>query len=172
MSNFNRIFVENSSNDMYTVYTITENGVVKYVGKTKDYTRRKWDHLNSRGTYMSAIPIDIDLSTVEIKPIALYTDEVQALKFEDWMIQKHDTINNGWNKQRSGNIYADDVNAYNNTPERKAWKNAWQKAYEQTPERKARKKAWQQEHKARHNECNRQYYLRKKQEKLENKILK
>ena len=143
---------------MFTVYTITQDGVVRYVGKTKDFTRRKWIHINCRGASNSAIPTDINLSTIEFHPIALYTDEVQALKFEDWMIHKYDTINNGWNKNKSGYIWTDDVNAYNRvyqqTPEYKAYQKVYQKAYQQTPKYKAWKKAY--EH---------QRYLRKKHEK-------
>ena len=151
---------------MHTVYLIKENGVVRYVGKTSNFTRRKREHINRIGIYNTAIPNNIDISTVEFHPIALYTDDVQALKFEDWMIRKYDTIHNGWNKQRSGNI-CEDMKAYERTRRQTPERKAWLKAYAHTPEQKAYERTRRQtpERKVYQKEYQRKYRLLKKQER-------
>lgn len=102
-----------SMDKKYVVYTISYQGVVKYVGKTCDFDRRKRNHLTYRGNRRhSSIPIEVNLVDVEILPIKKFNNEEEALKYEDELIIKYDTINSGWNKYRSGLIKASDKNEY------------------------------------------------------------
>lgn len=88
----------------YIVYTISLQGKVMYVGSTNNFERRKGQHKTKRGTNQSAIPMDVDLSLVSFNIIVDYESKKEALKEEDRLIVEYDTINNGWNKQRSGLI--------------------------------------------------------------------
>ena len=88
----------------FYVYLIKENGVVKYVGKTGYVAQRFSNHRTMRGTKYSAIPLEVDLNTIEIEAIEEFENKVDALKREDELMLKYDTINNGWNIERSGLI--------------------------------------------------------------------
>lgn len=99
-------------NKKYVVYTITLQGKVMYVGKCSNFTSRKWYHTNYRGTHYSAIPVEVDLSLLSFDKISEFTDELEALKEEDRLIVEYDTINNGWNKLRSGHIRIDNNTEY------------------------------------------------------------
>lgn len=97
----------------YIIYTINLQGKVMYVGKCRNFTLRKWQHLNCRGIKnYSAIPTDVDLSLITINKIGELTDNLEALKEEDRLIVEYDTINNGWNKLRSGHIRIDNNTEY------------------------------------------------------------
>lgn len=95
------------------VYTIAYNGEVMYVGKTRNMAKRKSAHRTKRGTHKSAIPVDADLSKIEFNVVAEFNSEEEALKYEDQLILQYDTIDNGWNKYRSGLIKSSDIKAYN-----------------------------------------------------------
>ena len=138
----------------YTVYKIEYKGEVKYVGKTCDFERRKWRHLNGYG----AIPTDVDLNEVEIMPIETYTEETDALKREDELILHYDTINNGWNRQRSGLVKVSDVKAY---------QREWHREYSKTDIYKAKKREW--EKKRRQTEKCKQYMQKYCEEHREEK---
>lgn len=92
----------------YVVYTITLQGKVMYVGKTKDFNNRKWKHLNQRHLRgQSAIPEEIDLGKVSFN-VAYITDNKEgALKEEDRLILLYNTIEEGWNGCRSGECRKD-----------------------------------------------------------------
>ena len=93
---------------IYTVYMIKLNEVVMYVGKTSDFERRKYEHLNRIGTTYSAVPDGLDLSEVTIIKAKDFSDSEEALKYEDELILQYNTINNGWNKLRSGHVSSTD----------------------------------------------------------------
>lgn len=100
-------------NKIWTVYTISLQGNVMYVGKTYRFVNRKWSHLNKRGTNYSAIPVDIDLLLVTFDQVKEFNNEVEALKYEDELILKYDTLApNGWNKLRSGLIKTGNLKEY------------------------------------------------------------
>ena len=99
-------------NKKYVVYTITLQGKVMYVGKCSNFTSRKWYHTNYRGTHYSAIPVEVDLSLLSFDKISEFTDELEALEEEDRLIVEYDTINSGWNKQRSGLIRSSNKKEY------------------------------------------------------------
>lgn len=86
----------------YTVYTISLGSKVMYVGESANFPQRRYLHRNKRGTSQSAIPLDVDLSLVVFEKIAVYDTRNEALETEDSLIKEYDTINNGWNKRRSG----------------------------------------------------------------------
>jgi hypothetical protein len=83
-----------------------------YVGKCSNFTSRKWYHTHYRGTHYSAIPVEVDLSLLSFDKISEFTDELEALKEEDRLIVEYDTINSGWNKQRSGLIRSGNKKEY------------------------------------------------------------
>lgn len=90
---------------MYIVYTIKDirEDRVVYVGKTNDFKIRKRDHLwlrTNTSDWLSVIGTD----NVEIIPAAEFDSEEEALKYEDELITQYDSINNGYNKNRSGLI--------------------------------------------------------------------
>ena len=160
----------------YTVYKIEYQGEVKYIGKTCDYKRRKWKHLNGQG----AIPVDVDLNDVEIMPIERFNTNEEAVKREDELICEYNTIDCGWNVRRSGLIEVSDRKAYQreyyNTPEWKEYmreyKRNWKKQYQQTPEYKTYQRERQRQYRQtpEYKAYMQQYRLRKKEEKqLQNK---
>ena len=109
----------------YVVYTISLKGQVMYVGISDNFERRKLRHIKYRGNKIqSAIPIDIDLSLIEITPIKEYKYHKSALKEEDKLIIEYNTIEDGWNKNRSGLIYSDRIEEYNKEYDKK-WHNKW-----------------------------------------------
>lgn len=97
------------------VYTITYFDRIVYVGKTCNMVKRKSLHKTDRGTFRSAIPVDADLNKVEFNVVAEFDNKEEALKYEDELILQYGTIENGWNKNRSGLVYSDReyVLAYN-----------------------------------------------------------
>ena len=130
----------------YSVYLIKLDEVVMYVGKTKDFRKRKNDHLGRIGqTIHSAIPEGTDLSKVSIIKVKEFNDKVEALRYEDELILQYDTINNGWNKQRSGLISAEDN--YN-----KKYREAHREEY----------KVWREEHRDEHKAYMKDYNKKRK----------
>lgn len=89
----------------YTVYLIRHicTGTVLYVGKTKNFRVRKYEHLHLRTNTKDWI-VEIGTSNISIEKVAEFENEVDALKYEDELINRYGTIENGYNKQRSGLI--------------------------------------------------------------------
>lgn len=95
----------------YVVYTISLQGKVMYVGSTKDFERRKKEHLQQKD--YSSIPTDIDPSTVTIEIVKVWKSEKAMLNSEGRLIKKYDTIKNGWNRVNSGlGIDTDNMKEY------------------------------------------------------------
>ena len=98
----------------YTVYIIRHISTwqVLYVGKTRNFKRRAYEHLklntNSK-VWLSSIGTD----NVLIEAVDEFDNEVDALKYEDKLILKYDTITNGYNKHRSGLIKVENTEGYN-----------------------------------------------------------
>lgn len=84
----------------YVVYTISLQGKVMYVGSSGNFEYRKKQHLNKEKS--SAIPSDVDPSTVTIEIVRHWKSEKAMLNSEGRLIKKYDTIKNGWNKVNSG----------------------------------------------------------------------
>lgn len=126
----------------YTVYTITtinEDKVV-YVGKTKNFDLRAYQHykLNSHAKeWIAAIGTD----SVSIDAVAEFDTEEDALKCEDALILKYDTITNGYNKRRSGLIEAEDPQKYHSIQQQKYQKTEKGKEYHNNYN-----KEWQRKH--------------------------
>lgn len=130
----------------FVVYLIKQNGVIMSVGKTDNFTKRKWKHLNKRGTSSSAIPVDVDLSTVEITPIEYYETKVEALKRETELMIKYHTIENGWNQMKS----------WLSDEDKKEYQEKWHLEHEE--ENKEYCKQWYDENKDYKIEYQKQYY--------------
>ena len=92
-----------------------------YVGVTNDFDRRKREQLNHIGERHSRIPSGVDKSLVTMSIVKQYKYHKSALKCEDKLIQEYDTINNGWNSQRSGLIWG--TTEYKNEHHKK-WRNS------------------------------------------------
>ena len=151
----------------WTIYLIKENGVVTYVGKTNDFRRRVYEHRGKRGTGNSAIPIYVDLNNVTFVPIETYNTEADALRMEDELICEYDTINNGWNRCRSGLVYSSDTKAYMREREKTDKRKAYKHEYQKTEKQRTYKREYRETEKSKtyHREYMRQYRLRKKQER-------
>ena len=108
----------------YTVYIIKHigTGMVLYVGNTNNFKRRKYQHLSLKSNSKKWLS-SIGTNNVTIEAVAEFNDKTEALKYEDELILKYDTITNGYNKCRSGLIAAENIEEY----QRK-----WQKEYHST----------------------------------------
>lgn len=129
------------SNMKYTVYLIRHisTGQVLYVGKTDNFKRRAYQHLHlNTGTkeWLSSI----GTGNVLIEEVAKFDNEVDALKYEDELILKYGTIENGYNKNRSGLIKSENPEKYKieynreyrQTNEHKEYQRNYQKYYHKT----------------------------------------
>lgn len=87
--------------EIYYVYTITLQGIVKYVGITKDLNRRKYEHFQRK---TCIIPFNVDLSLIELQPIKICSNKEEALREEEYYIEYYSTLkrDGGWNSNRSG----------------------------------------------------------------------
>ena len=98
------------SNMKYTVYVIRHisTGMVLYVGKTRNFKKRAYQHLSLNAHSKKWLSV-IGTGNVLIEEVAKFYNETDALKYEDELILKYGTIANGYNEQRSGliteNIY-------------------------------------------------------------------
>ena len=154
-----------------TVYLIEYQGNVKYVGKTCDYKRRVREHRYRHNKNNGIVPTDVNFNDVTFKPIQTFDNETDALCKEDELILQYDTINTGWNRQRSGLVWSSDTKAYKREYRKKGEYKAYQREYmrewEKTEKRKAYKRERQktEEYKAYHREWMKQYRERKKTQK-------
>lgn len=117
----------------YTVYTITtiDEDKVVYVGKTNDFQRRKREHLCLNSNAKDWIAV-IGTDNVLIEPVTEFDTEEDALKCEDALILKYDTINRGYNKYRSGLIKAEDHKEYDRERKKTDKYREWQRGYYNT----------------------------------------
>ena len=102
--------------NIYTVYTITDIYTKKviYVGKTKNFKKRKQQHLQLKTNTKQWISM-IGVDNISIDSVHIFNNNIDAIRYEDELINKYHTITNGYNKQRSGNVYKDDnyIKSYN-----------------------------------------------------------
>ena len=146
----------------YTVYLIRHisTGTVLYVGKTNNFKRRKYQHLSLKSNSKKWLSV-IGTGNVLIEAVAEFNNKVDALKYEDELILKYDTITNGYNNNRSGLIFAENKEEYKReyekTDKRKKYQLKYQLKYRQTEKRKE----YQQEYQRYYH---RDYYHAKKLE--------
>ena len=97
----------------YTVYIIRHigTGAVLYVGKTRNFKRRAYEHLSLKSNSKYWLS-SIGTNNVLIESVAEFDNETDALKYEDELILKYSTIANGYNKQRSGLIESENPEEY------------------------------------------------------------
>ena len=107
-------------------------GTVLYVGSTNNFKRRVYQHLSlkSNAKYWLA---EIGTNNVTIEAVAEFNNKVDALKYEDELIIKYGTIENGYNKQRSGLIFLENPEEYQRN---------WQKEYHSTDKFKEYKRKY------------------------------
>ena len=94
------------------VYGIKYQEKIMYIGISSNFKKRIEQHKYSRGTSHSAIPITVDYHDTVFITFEKYVEKNDALLEEDKLIKKYDTINNGWNKNRSGLIETTDKTVY------------------------------------------------------------
>jgi len=141
------------------------NDKIIYIGQTRNFEGRKKCHFTDkrnsvdnfmfsqgRENFSMEIFEDIDCTNLS---------EEEILKKEDELIEYYDTINNGLNKIRSGNISKDDSKKYFREYDRK---------YRKTEKRKEYLKKYYstEEYKERKREACREYRVKKKAEKSAN----
>lgn len=121
----------------YTVYLIRHisTGKVLYVGKTNDFKRRVYEHLSLHSSAKEWLSV-IGTGNVSIEPVAEFSNEVDALKYEDELILKYSTITNGYNKCRSGLIYKENPKEYEKTDIRKESRRKCDRERRKTDKRK------------------------------------
>ena len=97
----------------YTVYIIKHigTGTVLYVGSTRNFKRRTYQHLSLKSNSKYWLS-SIGTNNVTIEAVAEFDNKVDALKYEDELILKYDTINNGYNNRRSGLIFEENPEEY------------------------------------------------------------
>ena len=137
------------SNMKYTVYIIRHisTGQVLYVGKTDNFKRRAYEHLKLHSRTKDWLSV-IGTANVIIEEVAKFDNEVDALKYEDALILKYDTINNGYNKYRSGLIKAENPKEYKREyiktekykEYQKNYQKNYQKKYQQTEKYKEKRR--------------------------------
>lgn len=150
----------------YTVYTISDDlqGRIVYVGETSDFERRKYQHLSLNANTKEWIA-SIGVENVSITPIAEFSTEEEALRYEDDAILKYNTIEDGFNIRRSGLIATDDIAEYQKqyqqqyrkehmTEIAERWK---QYKQEHSAELAEYQKQYRQEHRGENAECWKQY---------------
>lgn len=148
----------------YIVYVIKHigTGTVLYVGKTKNFKRRVYQHLSLKSNtkkWLSAIGTD----NVSIEPVAYFNNKTDALKYEDELILKYNTIENGYNKCRSGLIAAENIEEYqkkyhstdkfkeyqrkySKTDNYRGYQREYQKKYQGTDEFKEYQRNWHRDY--------------------------
>lgn len=139
----------------YVVYTISLQGKVMYVGSTKDFERRKREHLQQKD--YSSIPTDVDPSTVVIEIVKVWKSKKAMLNCEDRLIRKYNTIQDGWNRNRSAL----------NEEEKQTYQAEWSRLNrygkkEWAERRKASARKYYENHKEKIREYQKEYYKLKK----------
>ena len=142
---------------LYYIKDIRTDEII-YIGKTKDFEERKHGHFTLKRN-----PIDKYMYEEGRKNFSMenftYIDctnmtDDEILNKEDELILYYDTINNGFNKYRSGAI-SNDMREYK--------KNYYMREYHKITEYQ---KQYYQEHKEKYREYLRQWRIKKKQEKM------
>lgn len=166
----------------YTVYLIRHisTGMVLYVGKTDNLKRRAYEHLTLNSNSKKWLSV-IGTGNVLIEEVAKFDNEVDALKYEDELILKYGTIENGYNGQRSG-LITENPEEYNKKYQKKyreidehkehmrEYKRKWQKEYSKTDKFKEYQRKWHREY-SKTDKC-REYQrdYHKKYEKTDKRI--
>lgn len=178
------------SNMKYTVYIIRHisTGTVLYVGKTRNFKLRAYQHLKLNTHSKKWLSV-IGTGNVLIEEVAKFNNKTDALKYEDELILKYNTIENGYNNNRSGLISYENPEEYqkeyqkkyrkieehkeyqkkyhkkyNKTDKYKEYQQNYQKEYRNTDEHKKHNREYQKEYKKtdKYKEYKRDYYKSKK----------
>lgn len=144
----------------YTVYIIRHisTGQVLYVGKTSNFKRRAYEHLKLNTHSKNWLSV-IGTGNVLIEEVAKFNNKTDALKYEDELILKYNTIENGYNNNRSGLISSENPEEY---------QKEYQKEYRNTDEHKEYKREYQRKWDRKHRQTeNRKEYQKKYQKKYQ-----
>ena len=148
----------------WIIYSISLQGEIKYIGKTCRFEQRKKSHLNRRGTYNSAIPIDVDLSLIDFDIVCESYDREEAFKLENKYILEYQTLTKfgGWNRMRSGLNRAKMTTEY--IEEKKEYGKKYEK--EHRKERQEKQNQRRRNNKEEYNKKQREYYANNHEKKL------
>lgn len=94
----------------YVVYSVTVDDTIKYIGYTEHFRERKNCHLSCNSNIASQIA-DASTQTITISKMGEFYDREDALRYEQTLIERYDTINSGWNTYKSGHL-SKDLNKY------------------------------------------------------------
>jgi hypothetical protein len=147
-----------------------------YIGQTTNFKRRKQDHFGDKKTSIDAYMFEEGRDNFSMKifediDVNNYSDDDLRSK-EQELIEYYDTINNGLNKNRSGNILIDDVKKYHREYMREYNKTEKQKQYQRDYENSEKRKQYLKKHQSTEHyreyqrDYMREYRKRKNQQKL------
>lgn len=99
----------NTMEQQYNVYIVRKKttGKVVYVGKTNNLERRIKQH-----GYRSKWVKEIGPGNLLFKVIKSFDNNTDAVKYEEKLINKYNTIRNGYNKYHSGKVWAEHKDTY------------------------------------------------------------
>lgn len=139
----------------YTVYIIRHisTGTVLYVGKTRNFKLRAYQHLKLNTHSKKWLSV-IGTGNVLIEEVAKFNNKTDALKYEDELILKYNTIENGYNNNRSGLISYENPEEYQKEyqkkyrkiEEHKEYQKKYHKKYNKTDKYKEYNKEYQKEY--------------------------
>lgn len=163
---------------LYYIKDLREERII-YIGQTKDFKQRKYNHFGHRTTPIDAYMFEegrdnFSMEIFENIDVNDYSDDDLRNK-EQELIEYYDTITNGLNKLRSGNIEKGDIKKYmkeymreyhQKSEKYKQYRKDYKREYNKSEKYKQYKREYYKKHKQQWREYSRQYYVRKKQEKL------
>lgn len=99
------------------IYSIKDlrNDSVIYIGQTVNYNHRKTNHFHTIGTPVDKYMFDEGRENFEMYILQKFDEDISKEEMrnkENYYIEMFDTIENGFNKRRSGNIFCKDNNEY------------------------------------------------------------
>lgn len=100
---------------VYYIRDVRNNKII-YIGKTINFENRKKCHFSDKRNSIDKYMFEEGRENFEILPFDdidyINTSDDELLKKENELILYYDTINKGFNKRRSGNIFKDNPREY------------------------------------------------------------
>ena len=149
---------------LYYIKDLRDDNII-YVGKTKDFERRKYQHFKDNRSYIDKYMYEEGRDNFEMLP---FTDDDYSIKSDEELLKTEDKkileLKPIMNKKRSGLIEKNDPKKYN----REYQKTEKWKEYLNTEKCKEYNKKYFQEHREYYNEYYREYRKQRKAKLIEN----